>query len=262
VTLTQNFDVKPSSTPWTWSPQRLPALAATDNSIILANLSWSRCSLAWSSSSFETASSLSPLKFELGARVRRLNRSRAFAMAWRCRPRYQRRQDLAYLRPLRPDCSCLLKSPAPKFTPCWWPNLARLEKPDYLVWETGVSGLCSFRIGSRNELNMKIWRSSYIWSMEKGRINIKEPTHVLTTNFDILRKPKCPFCQTETSDFYSDNMINISKWKPILYISQFGPCFFRLCTCFLNNLVEFYSRNKEVLQTIRRWTQTEDLKPP
>jgi hypothetical protein len=37
--------------------------------------------------------------------------------------------------------------------------------------------------------------------------------------------------------------------------------FFWLCTCFLDNLDEFQSRNKEVLQTTRRWSQTEDLKP-
>jgi hypothetical protein len=38
--------------------------------------------------------------------------------------------------------------------------------------------------------------------------------------------------------------------------------FFRLCTCFSGNLVEFHSRTKEVIQTSRIWTQTEDLKPP
>jgi hypothetical protein len=37
--------------------------------------------------------------------------------------------------------------------------------------------------------------------------------------------------------------------------------FFRLCTCFSNNLVQFHSRNKEVLQTTRIWIQTEVLKP-
>jgi hypothetical protein len=31
-----------------------------------------------------------------------------------------------------------------------------LGKSDYSVWETGVSDFDSFRIGSRNELNMKI----------------------------------------------------------------------------------------------------------
>jgi hypothetical protein len=36
--------------------------------------------------------------------------------------------------------------------------------------------------------------------------------------------------------------------------------FSRLCTCFLNNLIEFHSRNNEVLQTTRRLSQTEDLK--
>jgi hypothetical protein len=36
-----------------------------------------------------------------------------------------------------------------------------------------------------------------------------------------------------------------------VYISQVGhTCmFFKLCTCFLANLVEFHSRNKEVLET-------------
>jgi hypothetical protein len=37
---------------------------------------------------------------------------------------------------------------------------------------------------------------------------------------------------------------------------------FRLCTCFSDNLVEFHTRNKEVLQTIRIGTQTEDFMPP
>jgi hypothetical protein len=36
--------------------------------------------------------------------------------------------------------------------------------------------------------------------------------------------------------------------------------FFRLCTCFLDNLLEFHSRNKDILQTTIRGTQ--DLKPP
>jgi hypothetical protein len=47
--------------------------------------------------------------------------------------------------------------------------------------------------------------------MEKGRKDIKEPTHVLTTEFDILGKPECPICQTKISDFYSVKMVNISK---------------------------------------------------
>jgi hypothetical protein len=60
--------------------------------------------------------------------------------------------------------------------------------------------------------------------MEKGRRNIKEPTHVLTTKFDILEKPECPVSQTTTSDFFSYKMVNISKWRPTLYISQVRPC--------------------------------------
>jgi hypothetical protein len=109
------------------------------------------------------------------------------------------------------------------FPPCWWPNLARLEKLDYLIWETGVSGFDSFRIGSRNNLNMKIWKYKYVLSMEKGRRNIKEPTHVLMTKFDILKKSECPISQTWTSDFYSYEMVNISKWRQNLYISQVRP---------------------------------------
>jgi hypothetical protein len=83
--------------------------------------------------------------------------------------------------------------------------------------------------------------------------DIKEPTHVLMTKFDILGKSECPVCQTETSGFYNDKMVNISKWRPTLYISQVVPYtqVFRLCTCFLGNLVEFHSRNQDVLQTTR-----------
>jgi hypothetical protein len=47
--------------------------------------------------------------------------------------------------------------------------------------------------------------------MKKGREDIKETTHVLMTEFDILGKPECPVCQTETSGFYSTKMVNISK---------------------------------------------------
>jgi hypothetical protein len=47
--------------------------------------------------------------------------------------------------------------------------------------------------------------------MEKERKDIKEPTHVLMTRFDILGKPECPMCQTETSSFYSAKMVNIPK---------------------------------------------------
>jgi hypothetical protein len=53
--------------------------------------------------------------------------------------------------------------------------------------------------------------------------NIKEPTHVLTTKFDILGKPECPVSQTRTSGFYSYEMVNISKCRLTLYIRQVGP---------------------------------------
>jgi hypothetical protein len=121
-----------------------------------------------------------------------------------------------------------------------------------------VSGFGSFRIVSKNELNMNIWRSKYVWSMEKERRNFKVTTHVLTTKYDILGKLECPICQIRTSSFCSDKMVNIYEWMPSLYISHV----FRLCMCFSNNLVEFHWRNKEVLQTTRRWTPTKDLKLP
>jgi hypothetical protein len=47
---------------------------------------------------------------------------------------------------------------------------------------------------------------------------------VLTTKFDILEKLECPVSQTETSNFYSYEIVNISKWMPTLYISQVEPC--------------------------------------
>jgi hypothetical protein len=74
---------------------------------------------------------------------------------------------------------------------------------------------------------------------------------VLMTKFDILgnRSVLCP-----DAGLYSDKMINISKWRPKLYISQVGPYMhvFRLCICFSDNLVEFHLRNKEMLQTTIR----------
>jgi hypothetical protein len=96
-------------------------------------------------------------------------------------------------------------------TSCWRSNLIKLEKLDYSVWENRVSNFDSFRIELRNDLNIKIWKSKYIWSMEKRSKNIKDPTHVLTTNFDILKKPECLIYQTGISNFYSDKMVNISK---------------------------------------------------
>jgi hypothetical protein len=138
---------------------------------------------------------------------------------------------------------------------CWWPNLASLEKPDYPVWKIRVFDFPSFRIGSKNELNMKIWRSKYVWSMKKERRNIKEPTHVLTTNFDILWKPEHPFFTVVRWSIFP-NGVKLYIFHKLDHASMF----FRLCMCFSENLVEFHSRNKEVLQTTIRWTQTKDLK--
>jgi hypothetical protein len=47
---------------------------------------------------------------------------------------------------------------------------------------------------------------------------------MLMTKFDILEKPECPVSQIGTSGLYSDKMVNISKWRSTLYISQVRPC--------------------------------------
>jgi hypothetical protein len=89
--------------------------------------------------------------------------------------------------------------------------------------------------------------------MEKERINIKESTHALTTKFDILVKIGVSDFQTGSSGF------TVVRWSIFPNGDQFyifhnldHTCmFFRLCTCFSDNLVQFHSRNKEVLQAIR-----------
>jgi hypothetical protein len=147
---------------------------------------------------------------------------------------------------------------------CWWPNLTRFEKSDCPVWKTRVSDFDSFRTRSGNELNMKIWRSKYVWSMKKGRKNIKESIIVLTTKFDIVENWSVRFVKPEHPIF------TMIRWSIFLNEGQLYifhkldhvDMFLRLCTCFSDNLVEFHSRNKKMLQTTRRWTQTEDLKPP
>jgi hypothetical protein len=55
------------------------------------------------------------------------------------------------------------------------------------------------------------------------------------------------------------SIFTVLSWSIFLNGGQFyifhkldhAGMFFRLCTCFLDNLVDFQSRNKEVLQTIR-----------
>jgi hypothetical protein len=58
--------------------------------------------------------------------------------------------------------------------------------------------------------------------MKEGRKDIKELTHFLTTEFDISEKLECLVCQTGTSGFFSTKMVNNSKWRTTLYISQVG----------------------------------------
>jgi hypothetical protein len=69
-------------------------------------------------------------------------------------------------------------------------------------------------------------------------------------------KSDIPDFQTGRSGFYGYKIIIIFKWRLVLYISQVGHIviFFRLCKCFLDNLVEFHSRNKELLEMTIIWT--------
>jgi hypothetical protein len=52
--------------------------------------------------------------------------------------------------------------------------------------------------------------------MKEGRKDIKELTHFLTTEFDILEKLECLVCQTGISGFFStkmeDNFIYFTSW--------------------------------------------------
>jgi hypothetical protein len=59
-------------------------------------------------------------------------------------------------------------------------------------------------------------------------------------------------------------MVNIFKWRPALYISQarHTDMFSMLCMFFSDNLVELHSRNKAVLETTTKWTQTKYMEPP
>jgi hypothetical protein len=47
---------------------------------------------------------------------------------------------------------------------------------------------------------------------------------MLTIKFDIMKKLECLVCQIGISSFYNAKMVNISKWRPTLYVSQVGPC--------------------------------------
>jgi hypothetical protein len=77
---------------------------------------------------------------------------------------------------------------------------------------------------------------------------------VLMIKFDILGKP-----EVLRSGFYNYNMVKISISRSALYISQVGHICM-LCMCFLEDLDGFESRNKEVHERNRRWSQTKDLK--
>jgi hypothetical protein len=77
---------------------------------------------------------------------------------------------------------------------------------------------------------------------------------VLTTKFDILEKTRVSSLSNWNIRFYSYKMVNISKWMSNYIFNKLGHAnmFFRSHTYFSDNLVEFHSRNKEVLHTSRR----------
>jgi hypothetical protein len=91
--LAQKFKVKFGSTPCLWLLLWLPSHATNESSIAHDNLSRSRCSRAWLSSSFESSSSLPAPRLELGVRVRRLTQSLPLAMAWWQRSGSHQRPD-------------------------------------------------------------------------------------------------------------------------------------------------------------------------
>jgi hypothetical protein len=89
--------------------------------------------------------------------------------------------------------------------------------------------------------------------------------NMLTTKFDILKKNQSIlFAKPEYLVF------TVIRWSIFLNGGQLyifhkldhRVMFSRLCTYFLDNFVEFHSKNKKVFQTKRRWTQIEDFKPP
>jgi hypothetical protein len=108
---------------------------------------------------------------------------------------------------------------------------------------------------------MNIWRSKHGKGKEKK--SMSQP---------ICWWPISVFCKNRSVQFSKPEhpVFTVIRWLIFLNGVQFytfhklyhASMFFRLCTCFLDNLVEFHSRNKEVLQTIIMWTQTRDLKPP
>jgi hypothetical protein len=101
--------------------------------------------------------------------------------------------------------------------------------------------------------------------MKKGRKTIKEATHMLMTKFDTLKKNRSVLFAKSEHPVFTVIRLSIFLNGCQFYIFQklnHAGMLFRLCTCFSNNLVEFHSRNKELLQNTRIWTQTEDFKPP
>jgi hypothetical protein len=62
------------------------------------------------------------------------------------------------------------------------------------------------------------------------------------------------FAKTEHSVFTVIRMLIFLNGGQLYIFHKLdhASMFFKLCTCFSDNLIEFHSRNKEVLQTTRR----------
>jgi hypothetical protein len=111
---------------------------------------------------------------------------------------------------------------------------------------------------------MRIWRSKYVWSMEKGKKTSRSQSMCWRPNSILWKNQSVRFVKPEHQIF------TVVRWTIFLNGGQLYifhkldhiGMFFKFCTSFSDNLVEFYSRNKEVLETTRRWSRTEFLKHP
>jgi hypothetical protein len=74
--------------------------------------------------------------------------------------------------PLSPPLNCVSILPPL----CWWPNLARLKKPNCPIYQTRVFDFGRFRTWSQKRLNLNLWRSKSVWSMKReGKRSRNQP---------------------------------------------------------------------------------------
>jgi hypothetical protein len=77
---------------------------------------------------------------------------------------------------------------------CWWPNLARLEKPNYPVSNSELSGFGSFQNRNREGVRLEDLKIKGILRLGKILKGDKEP---MEKNF----KPKAKIAKTGMSGF-------------------------------------------------------------